>query len=94
LTPAGTGPYLHLKETFAKAGLPMPEIAGITFRHGTQEPGSTLRIRGWMSGPMFDTERKAGLIDALPVEGLKAPDLDGISTPPRDTAHTSDPIAG
>jgi hypothetical protein len=74
LTPAGTGPYLHLKETFAKAGLPMPEIA-VESRSVTVLKSLVARCGfvGWMSGPMFDTERKAGLIDALPVEGLKAP---------------------
>jgi len=74
LTPRGTGPYLHVKETFARAGLPMPEIA-VESRSVTVLKGLVARCGfvGWMSGPMFDTESKAGVINALAVEGLNAP---------------------
>ncbi|MBO9537359.1 LysR family transcriptional regulator [Herbaspirillum sp.] len=74
LTPKGTGPYLHVKETFAQAGLPMPEIA-VESRSVTVLKSLVARCGfvGWMSGPMFDTERKAGVIDALAVDGLHAP---------------------
>ncbi|WP_075257273.1 LysR family transcriptional regulator [Herbaspirillum camelliae] len=74
LTPKGTGPYLHVQETFARHGLPMPEIA-VESRSVTVLKSLVARCGfiGWMSGPMFDTERQAGVIAALEVAGLDAP---------------------
>ncbi|GJH17668.1 LysR family transcriptional regulator [Caballeronia novacaledonica] len=74
LTPKGTGPYAHVKETFESSGLPMPEIS-VESRSITVLKSLVARCGfvSWMAEPMYDTESKAGVMDALSIEGLDAP---------------------
>lgn len=74
LTPKGTGPYAHMMEAFAARGLALPEIA-VETRSVTVLKSLVSRCGfvSWMSEPMYDTEKVAGVFDALPVEGLDAP---------------------
>lgn len=73
LTPKGTGPYAHMQETFRARGLPMPAIA-VETRSVTVLKSLVARCGfvSWMAEPMYDTESKAGVIDALDIEGLDA----------------------
>lgn len=73
LTPEGTSPYAHLKETFTAAGIAFPEIA-VQTRSVTLIKSLVARCGfvAWMSEPMYDTEKAAGILDALPVEGFEA----------------------
>jgi len=73
LTPKGTGPYAHMKETFEARGLQMPSIA-VETRSVTVLKSLVARCGfvSWMAEPMYDTESKASVIDALDIEGLDA----------------------
>jgi DNA-binding transcriptional LysR family regulator len=74
LTPKGTGPYAHVKETFEARGLSMPDIA-VESRSVTVLKSLVARCGfvSWMAEPMYDTESRAGVVDALDIEGLDAP---------------------
>ncbi|WP_153100183.1 LysR family transcriptional regulator [Paraburkholderia hayleyella] len=74
LTPKGTGPYLHMMETFEARGVAFPEIA--------VETRSIIVLKSlvarcgfvsWMAEPMYDTERTSGIFDALDISGVDAP---------------------
>ncbi|WP_042270927.1 LysR family transcriptional regulator [Paraburkholderia heleia] len=74
LTPEGTGPYAHMKSTFATAGVPFPEIA-VQTRSVTLIKSLVARsgFITWMSEPMYDMEKAAGILDRLKIDGLEAP---------------------
>lgn len=70
-TPRGTTPFADMQRSFASRGLACPEVA--------VESRSILALKslvshagflGWMAGPMFEDERRAGLFDALPIPDL------------------------
>ena len=70
LLPKGTGPYDHMKAVFTRHELPLPNVV--------VETRSVLVLKsligrssflGWMPETMYDAEKKAGLIDALPIPG-------------------------
>lgn len=73
LTPKGTEPYAHMKENFDARGVPMPVIA-VETRSVTVLKSLVARCGfvSWMAEPMYDTERRAGIVDALDIEGLDA----------------------
>ena len=70
ILPKGTGPYTHMAKIFAKHGLSLPNVVvetrSVTVLKGLIAESGFL---GWVPEPMFDAERKAGLIDALPIAG-------------------------
>lgn len=72
-TPRGTAPRIHMEQTFAAHGLPGPNVVVETRSIITMK---SLMIHagfvGWMAGPMFEDDRRAGLIDALPTPALGA----------------------
>jgi len=74
LTPKGTGPYAHMQSNFEAKGLPIPEIA-VETRSVTVLKSLVARCGfvSWMAEPMYDTEKSAGVFDALPIEGFTAP---------------------
>ena len=73
LTPKGTEPYAHVKETFEARGLPMPVIA-VETRSVTVLKSLVARCGfvSWMAEPMYDSECRAGVVDALDIEDLDA----------------------
>lgn len=72
-TPRGTAPFIHMQRTFAAHGLPCPNVVVETRSIITMK---SLMIHAgfvcWMAGPMFEDDRRAGLIDALPLPDLGA----------------------
>ncbi|HKT53286.1 MAG TPA: LysR family transcriptional regulator [Caulobacteraceae bacterium] len=70
ILPKGTDPFTHMAKIFAKHGLPLPNVV-VETRSVTTLKGLIAQsgFLGWMPEPMFDAERKAGLIDALPIAG-------------------------
>ncbi len=74
LTPKGTGPYAHMKETFEASGVQFPEIA-VQTRSVTVLKSLVARCGfvSWMAEPMYDTEKATGIFDALDIGGLDAP---------------------
>jgi DNA-binding transcriptional LysR family regulator len=73
LTPMGTEPYAHMKENFEARGLPMPVIA-VETRSVAMLKSLVARCGfvSWMAASMYDTESRAGVVDALDIEGLDA----------------------
>jgi DNA-binding transcriptional LysR family regulator len=73
VTPRGTGPYEHMRQTFAAHGLPVPELAvetrSITMLKSLVTGAGFL---SWMAAPIWDAERQAGLIRALPLPAYEA----------------------
>lgn len=74
LTPKGTGPYAHMKETFERNGVAFPEIA--------VETRSVIVLKSlvarcgfvsWMAEPMYEGEKEQGVLDKLNIIGLDAP---------------------
>ncbi len=68
ILPKGTGPFEHMKSVFARQNLALPNVV--------VETRSVMALKslighsgflGWMPAPMYDAERKAGLIDALDI---------------------------
>jgi DNA-binding transcriptional LysR family regulator len=73
VTPQGTGPFEHLRLTFAALGLGLPDIVvetrSITVLKSLVTGAGFL---SWMAAPIWAAERSAGLIEALPVPGIDA----------------------
>lgn len=67
----GAEPYVQFERTLARHGLAMPEIV-VDTRSVLVMKNLVARFGflGWMNEPMFEPERKAGLIGALSVDGL------------------------
>jgi DNA-binding transcriptional LysR family regulator len=72
LPPRGAPPYRQLERLFAEHGLGMPEIT-VETRSITMLKSLVLSsgFLAWMAEPMFEAERRAGLIDALPAAGAR-----------------------
>lgn len=70
ILPKGTGPFEHMKKVFVRQGLPLPNVVvetrSVTALKSLVGHSGFL---GWMPEPMYDAERKAGLIDALEMPG-------------------------
>jgi DNA-binding transcriptional LysR family regulator len=73
VTPQGTGPFEHLRQTFAAHGLGLPDIVvetrSITVLKSLVTGAGFL---SWMAAPIWAAERSAGLIEALPLTGIDA----------------------
>ncbi len=70
ILPKRTGPFEHMKEVFARQNLALPNVV-VESRSVTTLKSLIGRsgFLGWMPEPMYDAERKAGLIDALDIPG-------------------------
>lgn len=72
IPPPGTGPHQHLERVFAEQGLGLPNIVvktrSITMLKSLVVDSGFL---SWMSEPMFEPERRAGLIAALSFPGIR-----------------------
>lgn len=71
--PRGTAPFVDMAQMFARHGLPVPEIAVetrsiVVLKSLVIDAG----FLSWMAAPMYEAERRAGLVCALPIEGLDA----------------------
>lgn len=73
IVPRGTGPFEDMRRLFEQHGLGLPNIV--------VETRSIVVLKSlvinagfisWMAAPMYDVERRAGLVDALPIEGAHA----------------------
>ncbi|WP_333605371.1 LysR family transcriptional regulator [Novosphingobium sp.] len=68
ILPKGTDPFTHVAKIFARRGLALPnavvETRSVTVLKSLISQSGFL---GWMPEPMYDAERQAGLIDALPI---------------------------
>lgn len=68
ILPKGTDPFAHLMKIFSRSGLSLPNVVvqtrSVTLLKSLVAQSGFL---GWMPEPMYDAERKAGLIDALPI---------------------------
>jgi DNA-binding transcriptional LysR family regulator len=68
--PKGTGPFEHMKAVFDRHRLALPNVVvetrSVTVLKSLVAHSGFL---GWMPEPMYDAERKAGLIDALRIPG-------------------------
>lgn len=73
MPPRGTGPYEHLQQVFREHGLAPPEIA-VETRSITVLKSLIMRagFLGWMPEPIWEAERRAGQIAALPLRGISA----------------------
>jgi len=71
--PRGTGPYEHMRQIFEAAGLGLPNIV-VETRSVTALKSLVARsgFLSWMAEPMIDAERRAGVIEPLPIPGLVA----------------------
>jgi DNA-binding transcriptional LysR family regulator len=71
IPPAGTGPHQHLERVFAAEGLGMPDIVvrtrSITVLKSLVVDSGFL---SWMAEPMFEPERRAGLVAPLSIAGV------------------------
>lgn len=73
-TPRGTAPYQHVHQVFRSCGLDAPNIVVETRSIITLKSLVTqANFLCWMAGPMFEDERRARLIDALPLAEVSAP---------------------
>lgn len=70
ILPKGTGPFEHMKKVFARQNLPIPNVV-VETRSVTALKSLIGRsgFLGWLPEPMYDAERKAGLIDTLVMPG-------------------------
>ncbi|MCO5397937.1 LysR substrate-binding domain-containing protein [Ralstonia soli] len=73
IPPRGTGPYEHMRGVFEAAGLGLPNIV-VETRSVTALKSLVARsgFLSWMAEPMIDAERRAGVIEPLPIPGLVA----------------------
>ncbi len=73
LPPRGTAPHDDMRRLYASFGLDAPEAA-VETRSVTALKSLVARagFLSWMAEPMYDAERRAGLIDALPIPGAEA----------------------
>ncbi|WP_202359290.1 LysR family transcriptional regulator [Mesorhizobium sp. 113-3-3] len=71
IPPAGTGPHQHLERVFAEQGLGLPDIVvrtrSITVLKSLVVDSGFL---SWMAEPMFEPERRAGLVAPLSIAGV------------------------
>ena len=71
--PRGTAPHAQLEQVFAEHGLGIPDMAvetrSITVLKSLVTDSGFL---SWMAAPMYQAERRAGLVDALLIPGVKA----------------------
>ncbi|MGJ4931595.1 LysR family transcriptional regulator [Bradyrhizobium sp. HKCCYLS2038] len=71
IPPAGTGPHQHLERVFAEQGLGLPDIVvrtrSITVLKSLVVDSGFL---SWMAEPMFEPERRAGLVVPLSIAGV------------------------
>jgi DNA-binding transcriptional LysR family regulator len=72
ILPRGTGPFDHMQRLFARHDLPLPNVV-VETRSVTVLKSLIGRsgFLGWMPEPMYDAERRAGLIDALNIPGAR-----------------------
>ena len=70
ILPKGTGPFEHMMKVFARHNLALPNVV-VETRSVTALKSLIGRsgFLGWMPEPMYDAERKAGLIDTLDIPG-------------------------
>ena len=68
--PKGTAPFEHMMRVFARQNLALPNVV-VETRSVTALKSLIGRsgFLGWMPAPMYDAERRAGLIDALDIPG-------------------------
>jgi DNA-binding transcriptional LysR family regulator len=73
ILPKGTAPYEHMEQVFASNGLGVPNVV-VETRSITTLKSLIARsgFFGWMAEPMYDADRRAGLIDSLPIPGASA----------------------
>lgn len=68
IPPKGTDPYMHLARIFARNGVAMPDAVvqtrSVTLLKSLIAQSGFL---GWMPEPMYEADRQAGLIGALPI---------------------------
>jgi len=71
MPPRGTGPFEHLQQVFRGQGLEPPTIV-VETRSITVLKSLIMRagFLGWMAEPIWDAERSAGQIQALPLRGV------------------------
>ncbi|GKQ55147.1 LysR family transcriptional regulator [Bradyrhizobium sp. Ce-3] len=71
IPPPGTGPHQHVERVFAEQGLGMPDVIvrtrSITVLKSLVVDSGFL---SWMAEPMFEPERRAGLIAPLSIAGV------------------------
>lgn len=74
MPPRGTAPFEELQRLFATAGLAPPDIVAET-RSIVALKGLVMRggFLAWVAEPMYEAERRAGLIRELPIAGASAP---------------------
>lgn len=73
MVPRGTAPYEDMRRMFGQHGLGLPNIVAetrsiVVLKSLVINAG----FLSWMPAPMYEVERRAGLIDALPIEGAHA----------------------
>lgn len=70
IVPRGTGPYEHMEQVFAAHQLGLPNIV-VETRSVTVLKSLVTQcgFLSWMPEPMYETDRQAGLIDALTIPG-------------------------
>ena len=70
ILPKGTGPFEHMRRMFSAHGLGLPNVV-VETRSVTVLKSLVGRsgFLSWMPEPMYEAERKAGLIDALAIPG-------------------------
>ncbi|APW38768.1 LysR family transcriptional regulator [Rhodoferax koreense] len=68
ILPKGTAPFEDMKALFTRHGLPLPNVV-VQTRSVTVLKSLVCHsgFLGWMPEPMFDTERRAGLMGVLPM---------------------------
>jgi DNA-binding transcriptional LysR family regulator len=73
IPPRGTGPFEHMRSTFAAHGLGLPNVV-VETRSVTVLKSLVARcgFLSWMAEPMYDAESQAGIFDALNIQGLDA----------------------
>ncbi|ATG19377.1 LysR family transcriptional regulator [Ralstonia pickettii] len=71
IPPRGTAPFEHVRQVFEAAGLGLPNIV-VETRSVTALKSLVARsgFLSWMAEPMIDAERRAGVIEPLPIPGL------------------------
>ena len=73
LPPRGTEPHEDIRRLFVSSGLEVPEIV-VETRSVTTLKSLVTRagFLSWLAEPMYDAERRAGLIEPLPIAGAVA----------------------
>jgi len=73
IVPRGTAPHEDMRRMFARHGFGLPNIV-VETRSIVVLKSLVINagFLSWMPAPMYEVERKAGLIDALPIKGAHA----------------------